>query len=72
MDRGESCLGRDVQYPGKRHQTPRVPVTRTQPGELMKPGKKGLLWRLLERPLLPGDLGVFVERAYNRSLSVLS
>ena len=28
--------------------------------------------RLLERPLLPGDLGVFVEHAYKRFLSVLS
>ena len=72
MDRGERCLGRDVQYLRKRHQAPRVPVTRTQPGELLKPDRKGLLWRLLERPMLPGDLGVFVQHAYNRSLSVLS
>ena len=56
LDRGERCLGPDLQYPRKRHQAPRVRVTRSQPGELLKPGRKGLLWRLLERTLLPGDL----------------
>ena len=48
-DRGERCLGPDLQCPRKRHQAPRVRVTRSQPGELLKPGRKGLLWRLLDR-----------------------
>ena len=34
-------------------------VTRSQPGELLKPCR--LLWRLLERTLLPGDVLFFVE-----------
>ena len=73
LDRGERCLGLDLQYPRKRHhQAPRVRITRSQPGELLKPGWKRLLWRLLERALFPGDVGVFVEHIYKRFLSVLS
>ena len=53
LDRGERCLGPDLHCPRLRHQAPRVRVTRSQPGELLKPGRKGLLWRLLEKPLLP-------------------
>ena len=63
---------KDVQGVTSNHQAPRVRVTRSQPGELLKPGWKGLLWRLLERALLPGDLGVFAEHTYKRFLSVLS
>ena len=48
-----------------------VRVTRSQPGELLKPGRKGLLWRLLERALLPGDVGIFVEHIYTYFMSVL-
>ena len=48
------------------------PSHQDQRGELLKSGRKGLLWRLLERPVLPGDLGVFVEHTYIRFLSVLS
>ena len=70
LDRGERCLGRDLQYPRKRHQVPHVRVTGNQPGELLKPGRKTLLWRLLERPLLSGN--VCVEDIYKSSLSVLS
>ena len=42
--------GRDLQYPRKGHQAPGVRVTRSQPRELLKPGRKRLLCRLLERP----------------------
>ena len=44
----------------------------SQPGELLKPGRKRLLWRLLERALLPGDVGIFVKHFYKCFLSVLS
>ena len=33
---------------------------------------KGLLWRLVERPLLPDFLNLFVEHIYKCFLSVLS
>ena len=72
LDRGERCLGRDLQYPRKRHhQAPRVRVTRSQPGELLKPGRKGLLWMLFERVLLSGDVGVIAEHIYKCFLSGL-
>ncbi len=61
IDRGERCLVRDLQYPRKRHQAPRVRVTRTQAGEVLKPGRKGLWWRLLERPLLSANVAVCGE-----------
>ena len=35
-------------------------VTSSQPGELLKPGRKMVLWRLLERALLSGNVGVCV------------
>ena len=72
LDRGERCLGRDLQYPRERHQAPRVRVTRSQAGELLKHGRKMLLWRLLERPLLAGNVGVCVAHIYKCFLSVLS
>ena len=56
LDRGEGWVGRDLQHPRKRHQPPRV--TRTQPGEVLNPGRTGLSWRLLERPLLSGNVAV--------------
>ena len=63
---------KDVQGVTSNHQAPRVRVTRSQPGELLKPGWKGLLWRLLESPLLPENVGVCVEHIYICFLSVLS
>ena len=71
-DCGERCVGRDLQYPRKQHQAPRVRVTRSQPGALLKPDRKGLLWRLLERPLFPGNFVVHVEDVYKWFLSALS
>ena len=41
------------------------------PGELLKPGRKGLFSRLLERALLPGNDGVFDEHVYKCFVSVL-
>ena len=38
----------------------------------VKPGRKGLLWRLLERSLFPDFLNLFVEQIYKCFLSVLS
>ena len=70
LDRGEGWVGRDLQHPRKRHQPPRV--TRTQPGEVLNPGRTGLSWRLLERPLLSGNVAVCVEHIYKCFLSVLS
>ena len=69
--RGERCLGRDLQYPRKRQQAPRVRVTGNQPGELLNPGRKMLFWRLLKRPLLSGNVGVCVEHVCKCFLSVL-
>ena len=69
LDRGEGWVGRDLQHPRKRHQPPRV--TRTQPGEVLNPGRTGLSWRLLERPLLSGNVAVCVEHIYKCFLSVL-
>ena len=46
--------------------------TRSPPGELVTPGRKRLLWRLLERRLLAGDVAIFVEHIYKCFLSVLS
>ena len=37
-----------------------------------KPGRKGLLWRLLERRLLAGDVGIFVEHIYKCFVPLLS
>ena len=73
LDRGERCLGPDLQCPRYwHHHAPRVRVTRSQPGELLKPGRKRLLWRLLERVLLSENVGVCVEHIYKCFLSVLS
>ena len=47
-------------------------VTRSQPKELLEPGRKGLFSRLLERALLPGSDGVFDEHIYKYFVSVLS
>ena len=71
LDRGERCLGRELQYPRKRHRAPGVRVTRCQPAELLKPGRKALLWRWLERALLTGDVKIFVEHIYKCFLLVL-
>ena len=49
-----------------------VRVTSSQPGELLKPSRKRLLWRLLERALLSGNVRVCVEQIYKCFLSVLS
>ena len=35
------------------------------PGELLKPGRKGLLWRFLERPLLPGNVLYLLNTSAN-------
>ena len=72
LDRGVRCLGPDLHYPRKLHQASRVRVTRSQPGELLMPGRKRLLWRLLERPLLSGNVGVCFKHIYKCFLSVLS
>ena len=73
LDRGERCLGPDLQCPWSRHhQAPHVGVTRSQPSELLKPDRKGLLLGLLERALLSGNVGVCVEHFYKKFLSVLS
>ena len=65
LDRGEGWVGRDLQHPRKRHQPPRV--TRTQPGEVLNPGRTGLSWSLLERPLLSGNVAVCVEHISRQS-----
>ena len=44
LDRGDRCLGPDLQCPRSwHHQAPRVRVTRSQPGELLKAGRKRIL-----------------------------
>ena len=48
------------------------PSHQDQREELLKSGRKGLLWRLLERALLSVDVGVFVEHIHKCFLSVLS
>ena len=41
LDRGERCVRRDLQYWRKRHhQVRRDRISRSQPGELLKPGRK--------------------------------
>ena len=67
LDRGEGWVRRDLQHPRKRHQPPRV--TRTQPGEVLNPGRTGLSWRLLERPLLSGNVAVCVEHISRQSMA---
>ena len=44
----------------------------SQPGELLKPGRKRLLWRLLKRPSLSGNVEICVEHIDKCFLSVLS
>ena len=59
-------------YNCPRHpQAPRVRVTRSQPGELLKPFRSGLLWRLLERALLLRNVAVCGDHIYKCFLSVL-
>ena len=53
-------------------QSPCDRLTRGQPEELLKPGRKGLFSRLLERALVPGNDGVFDEHIYKYFVSVLS
>ena len=74
MDRGERCLGPDLE---SHHQAPRVRVTRSRPGELLKPGRKRFLWRYLERHccramleyLLKTSRNVFCQHCLRRERS---
>ena len=62
------CLGPDLQ---RHHQAPGVRVSRSQPGQLLKPGRKRLFYRLLGRAFLSWNVGVFLEPIYKYFLSVL-